>query len=578
MPFGQHFDGERPRNFNDSWPKGLPAGQLVLPEGRQQYHFFFLPLVLLAGQNLVYMLGYILWWSASIDLEASCACNCACAVSADKMVTLLRDGCLVSVPATYCDIPGTPHEDNWSVATLGGGEPVRDKERCLGTVLKFLSGGQFTRVKGDIDGQSQLVGVPNLQLEAEEGALEPPAEGKRVLQWGFWRRKLKLQWFWWCHRKWGREWYREPICQWKQEKGPSQPQRSNATEEVTSRSRSQRWQVTTHGLEWKFVDDVSEDAYKDNRYKPKLCVADPANMSVLDFWLLFFVARALVKSFRKQTQGSEMHPKGRAVQGNWGSLRFDTWCPQAMLGLLGHCEHWWPFSNTSIRCSFRNGQRSLWANTGSSFFWSSRWWYRPVASNKGTHQYLCICPTSAIWSAVLYCLNRFTYTQTFIVSCYQRQRWVVKQAKSAFPRSGYRLWLSAEVPFRLVWTYLLRDKILIPIHLYRDSTGDLRHFDMTVRCDAHYAGTTLISVKPLTTENTENKTTPEISGINHWVTLLVDFLLKPKLLCDKQPLCQSTFQQLLFKTLFCTCFHLLIICRHASVHDFPAGNSNKWLP
>ena len=47
--------------INDSLPEGLLAGQLVLPEGRQQYHFFFLPLVLPAGPNLVYMLGYILW-------------------------------------------------------------------------------------------------------------------------------------------------------------------------------------------------------------------------------------------------------------------------------------------------------------------------------------------------------------------------------------------------------------------------------------------------------------------------------------------------------------------------------------
>ena len=41
--------------------------------------------------------------------------------------------------------------------------------------------------------------------------------------------------------------------------------------------------VTAHGLEWTFLDDVSVDAYKDNRYKPKLRVASPASMSVLDF-------------------------------------------------------------------------------------------------------------------------------------------------------------------------------------------------------------------------------------------------------------------------------------------------------
>ena len=51
-----------------------------------------------------------------------------------------------------------------------------------------------------------------------------------------------------------------------------------------------------------------DDAYQENRYKPKLRVADPASMSVLDFWEVFrfLLARALVKSFRKQTQGSNL--------------------------------------------------------------------------------------------------------------------------------------------------------------------------------------------------------------------------------------------------------------------------------
>ena len=61
-----------------------------------------------------------------------------------KMETLLRVICLVSVPATYFDIPGTPQEDKWSVATFG---EKWDSERCHGTVLKVLSGGQFARVR-----------------------------------------------------------------------------------------------------------------------------------------------------------------------------------------------------------------------------------------------------------------------------------------------------------------------------------------------------------------------------------------------------------------------------------------------
>ena len=121
------------------------------------------------------MLGYVLWGSASVDLEA----GSACAVSAENMATLLREGCLVSVPATYFDIPGTPHEHKCSVATFG---EEWDSERCHGTVLKVLSGRQFARMRWDIDRRSQRVGVAKLQLEAEEGGLESPAEGRRVFQ------------------------------------------------------------------------------------------------------------------------------------------------------------------------------------------------------------------------------------------------------------------------------------------------------------------------------------------------------------------------------------------------------------
>ena len=93
------------------------------------------------------------------------------------MTTLLRDGCLEGVPVTYFDIPGTQHEDKWSVATLG---EEWESERCHGTVWKVLSGRQFARVRWDIDRGSQCVGVANLQPEADEGGLQSPAEGRRV--------------------------------------------------------------------------------------------------------------------------------------------------------------------------------------------------------------------------------------------------------------------------------------------------------------------------------------------------------------------------------------------------------------
>ena len=69
------------------------------------------------------------------------------------------------------------------------------------------------------------------------------------------------------------------------------------TEEVTSRNRSEidhkNGKVTAHGLERKFVENVSEDAYKDNRYTPKLRIAVRASMSLLDFWLLFFPSESI---------------------------------------------------------------------------------------------------------------------------------------------------------------------------------------------------------------------------------------------------------------------------------------------
>ena len=66
------------------------------------------------------------------------------------------EGCLVSVPAIYFDIPGTPHEDKWSVATFW---EEWNSERCHGTVLKVLSGGQLARMRWHIDRRSQRVGV-----------------------------------------------------------------------------------------------------------------------------------------------------------------------------------------------------------------------------------------------------------------------------------------------------------------------------------------------------------------------------------------------------------------------------------
>ena len=248
----------------------MPATSLFFPTADPSW-------ILLAGQNLVYMLEYILWWSASVDLEASCVC----AVSADKMATLLREGCLVSVPATYFDIPGTPHEEKWSVATFG---EECDSERCHGTVLKVLSGRQFARGRWDIDGRSQRVGVAELQLEAEEGGLERPAEGRRVFQ--------PLSYSSSSDAFDGerssssdsdddasesesehRSDIQSQSASGGRKRGSSQPQRSNAKRKKSpAEVDHNNGTVTWSGVE--VADHVSVDAFKDNWYKPKLRVAD----------------------------------------------------------------------------------------------------------------------------------------------------------------------------------------------------------------------------------------------------------------------------------------------------------------
>ena len=280
---------------------------------------------------------------------------------------------------------------------------------------KVLSGGQFARVRWDIDGRSQRVGVANLQLEAEEGWLEPPAEGRRVFQLfsysssseGFDKESSSCR---------GSD--DDASESESEDESDIQSQSANGGRKRVLHKYSAQMprkespaevdlnngKVTAHGLEWKFVDDVSVDAYKDNRHKPKLRVAGPASISVLDFWLLFFRSESIGEILQetnaiKAQISPETHFKGRAVQGNWASLCFDTLCPQATLGLLGHCEHWWPLSNTSIRCSFRNGQRSLWPNTWQLFL-------LVMAQTCGFQQghsstYVCAPAQRPIWSTVL---------------------------------------------------------------------------------------------------------------------------------------------------------------------------------
>ena len=144
------------------------------------------------------------------------------------------------------------------------------------------------------------MGVANLQLEAEEGGLEPPAEGRRVFQPLSYSSSSDAF---------------DPLMKKAQAPVilmmmpvkvrvrtrvisranlPVEAGRGvlhNHSAEVLKRKKSpaeidhNNGKVTAHSLEWKFVDDASVDAYKDNRYTPKLRIAVPASMSVLDFCL-----------------------------------------------------------------------------------------------------------------------------------------------------------------------------------------------------------------------------------------------------------------------------------------------------
>ena len=88
-------------------------------------------------------------------------------------------------------------------------------------------------------------------------------------------------------------------------------------------------------------DDVSVDAYKDNRYTPKLRIAVSASMSVLDFWLLFFPSESIgeilqetnarLKSRQKRITKGELY---KAIRLLYMLRHLPCGCPQATSGLL----------------------------------------------------------------------------------------------------------------------------------------------------------------------------------------------------------------------------------------------------
>ena len=125
-----------------------------------------------------------------------------------------------------------------------------------------------------------VFGVANLQLEAEEGALKPPAKGRRVFQIfsfssstdGFEKESSSFS---------GSD--DDASESESEDKSDIQSQSANGDRKRVLHEHSAQMprkkspaevdlnygKVTAHGLEWKFVDDVSVDAYKDNPTQAK---------------------------------------------------------------------------------------------------------------------------------------------------------------------------------------------------------------------------------------------------------------------------------------------------------------------
>ena len=260
------------------------------------------------------------------------------------------------------------------------------------------------------------MGVANLQLEAEEGGLEPPAEGRRVFQpfsyssssEGFNKESSSSSG--------SDDDATESDCEHENDiqsqsanggrksvlhKHSAQMPRKKSPAEVDLNNGK----VTAHGLEWKFVDDVSADAYKDNRHKPKLRVAGPASMSVLDFWLLFFRSESIGKSLQ-ETNARLKSPQKRITKGElykaigllyaltldvrrqcwyWATASTDDLCPTPVFGvrfgMVG--DH---FEQILAALSFGP------ADDGTD---------PRLPARALINIHVCTCPTSAIWSVVL---------------------------------------------------------------------------------------------------------------------------------------------------------------------------------
>ena len=164
--------------------------------------------------------------------------------------------------------------------------------------------------------------------------------------------------------------------------------------------------VTAHGLEWKFVDDVSVDAYKDIRYKPKLRVADTASISVLDFWPLFFRSESIgeilqetnarLKSRQKRITKGELYKAIGllyALTLDVRTQRWDYWATASAVDL-------YPTSAFGVR--FRMVRDHFEQIPAALSFRPADDGTDPrIPARALMNIYLCTCPTSATCSAVL---------------------------------------------------------------------------------------------------------------------------------------------------------------------------------
>ena len=187
--------------------------------------------------------------------------------------------------------------------------------------------------------------------------------------------------------------------------------------------------------ERKFVDDVSVDSYKDKQHKPKLRVAGPASMSGLDFWLLFFRSKSIGEILQEANARLKSHQKRITKGGLYKAIgllyaltldvRRQRWDYCATASADDLC----PTPAFSVRFGMvRDHFQQILAalSFGPAEDGRGPW----LSENALINMHLCICPTSAMERR--HCLNSFTNIQSLIVSCYQGQRWVAKQAKSAY--------------------------------------------------------------------------------------------------------------------------------------------------